>query len=250
MRTKTGQTVAQPQRAWKVAAPNVGSLASLRAAVGMSQEALARTLDVSRGLIAKIEGGNAPVTEKMARKIARVFSVEVPAGRSGRGYKPPLSARSGVAIGSSPATEVLKAWARRVDVGVTVRGSVDDAGWRTLQAVLGQLHAALPDARGFQASFAVDEPEGTAPGAVGKVLMLHLGKAEGLRIRPPNAGEEADLVVESEGHSGAAIHLRWRSQGSRNPADASYRARLADRKRIYGRKERIERQLKLARAGS
>jgi hypothetical protein len=57
--------------------------------------------------------------------------------------------------------------------------------------------------------------------------MLHLGKARGLQVRPPNSGEEAELVVEEEGEPSAAIHLRWRSRGCLNPEDVVYRARRA-----------------------
>ena len=105
--------------------------------------------------------------------------------------------------------QTLSDWARRVDVAVAVRGPVGDAGWKAVQAILGELHQALPEARAFRAAFEVVEPDDSAPGAVGKMLMLRLRKAEGLQIRPPKADENADLVVEVDNEPGTIVYLHW-----------------------------------------
>ncbi|HPA20607.1 MAG TPA: helix-turn-helix transcriptional regulator [Verrucomicrobiae bacterium] len=196
----------------------IDSVASLRRALNVSQETLARALDVSRGLIAKIEGGDAPVSPKLARRVAKVFSVEVPTGKSGGARKSatvPASVKGGGSgeCGKSYVSEAVRRLheiVRRTDVGISLSGPIGDAEWGVVGAVLGELHRALPDARGFQASFTVVEPEGATPGTVGKMLMLRLGKAEGLQIRPSEDCEDGDLAVDVGGGSKATIHIHWR----------------------------------------
>jgi hypothetical protein len=42
--------------------------------------------------------------------------------------------------------------------------------------------------------------------------VLSLGKAGGLQIRPPEADEKADLVVEVGDKPGATVYLHWQRQ--------------------------------------
>lgn len=199
--------------------PHPNPLVAIRIQVGLSQQALAEALKVSRTLITKIETGKAPITPRVARLIHDQFGVEVPTGQFLKFHRKTWG----------PASECwnqdnlrflcldhsrLAEWGKKAEITVNLPNDIDDDAWDGALDVLRDIRRVLPGVTGFRASLEVlvegDEP----PDAPEKRLLLHFAKREGCGVRLPKPGERADLVVMPGNDEKKAILVEVKRRGA------------------------------------
>jgi transcriptional regulator with XRE-family HTH domain len=128
----------------------------LRAAAGLSQEALAQKAGLSRRMLVNLEGGDTNISLAKLATLARALGVEFPtivadpASSTARieevMWRGEGAASAAILLGGAPAHTLAEMWAWSLDVGDSYEAEPDPAGWHEMVFVSqGRLRIAKED---------------------------------------------------------------------------------------------------------